>query len=290
MLARSAKGEFRRTGSARFSTGKLSPVSIASPTRRSRAEITRASAGTVRPGRSGMISPGTRRSGGTGRAAPSRTTRTGACPVKPSDRMMRSDRLSTTAPSTPLNARTLRIATASTAPPASSENPPATASTAMGKVWNWLKKMLKPVRETGGGSAFAPCSARRSFAVLALRPPEPDVSRAASTSLAGSECHSAEADTCALGTISPRTRAAIHSPMRAAGMPGSNRVRRLPVSVLAWAEWMPDRSSSPVSSNTFRPGFPLRLRTDQRIRPGTRSWIGIAISPAPGRAASGSPN
>ena len=30
--------------------------------------------------------------------------------------MMRSDRLSTTAPSTPLNARTLRIATASTAP------------------------------------------------------------------------------------------------------------------------------------------------------------------------------
>ena len=52
------------TGSARLATGRLSPVSMASLTRRSRAETTRASAGTTVPGSSSIRSPGTTASGG----------------------------------------------------------------------------------------------------------------------------------------------------------------------------------------------------------------------------------
>jgi len=74
-LLRSVIGASARTVPGRFSTGKDSPVMLASVTRKSAASISTPSAGMRLPADSRTMSPGTIVLTATSRSAPSRTTR-----------------------------------------------------------------------------------------------------------------------------------------------------------------------------------------------------------------------
>ena len=83
------------SGSAVFMTARLSPVSIASLTVRSRAETMRASAGTSVPRRRVRRSPGTTDSSPTSAGVPSLITQAVCSAAVPRPLMVRSERRST---------------------------------------------------------------------------------------------------------------------------------------------------------------------------------------------------
>ena len=151
--------------SAAFDTGRDSPVSAASLTRRSVVVSNRASAGTACPAMTSMTSPGTSRAASTTCRWPSRTTDARGTSSCRNASMARRARHSVRNPIAVLMASTAAIAAASTTSPIASEMIAAANNSTTTTLASWSRRISSADTGGGGVSWFGPvrAQARRSF-------------------------------------------------------------------------------------------------------------------------------